>query len=184
MPQSFHHHGNPLLDSFQCFHVSLVPGESRLDPVLEMWLQQCWAEGKNHSPCPDGIMSQGIIRRLDFFSAVAHYWLMSNLVPTRATWPFSSKLLSSWVTPSMCWCLGLFLPTHSSLHFPLLSFLRILSAQFSILLRFLWMTAQPSCVFYGKEEDQSCWRLQMSGYQRETSPGAMGGIDPICSSVT
>jgi len=69
-------------------------------------------------------------------------------------------------------------------HFPLLSFLRILSAQFSILLRFVWMTAQPSCVFYGKEEDQSCWRLQMSGYQRETSPGAMGGIDPICSSVT
>lgn len=42
-----------------------------------------------------------------------------------------------------CWCMGLF-SSYRALHFPSLSFMKVLSAQFSSLFRSLWMAARPS----------------------------------------
>lgn len=46
-----------------------------------------------------------------FFAARAHSWLMFNLDTISIHRPFSSKLLSSWVAPSVYWCKGLLVPT-------------------------------------------------------------------------
>ncbi|KAK4810782.1 hypothetical protein QYF61_008754, partial [Mycteria americana] len=77
-------------------------------------------------------------------AARAHCWLMFNLVSTRTPRSFSARLLSSWVAPSIYWCLGLFLPKCRTWHFPWLNCMRFLSAHFSSLLRSLWVAARPS----------------------------------------
>ncbi|KAK4806792.1 hypothetical protein QYF61_005588 [Mycteria americana] len=46
----------------------------------------------------------------------------------------------------MYWCLGLFLPRGRTLPFPLLNFMRFLSAHFSSLFRSLWMAARSSAI--------------------------------------
>ena len=79
-----------------------------------------------------------------FFAARAHSWLKFNLVSTGTPSAFSAKLLYRWVSPSVCWCLGLFVPRSRTLYFPMLNFMRYLSAHFSRMLRSLGMTAWPS----------------------------------------
>ena len=74
------------------------------------------------------------------FAARSHCLLMSKLMSTAS---FSDKLRFSWVDSSIYRCLGLFLPRCRTLHFPLLNFMRLLSAHFSSLSRSLWMAAQP-----------------------------------------
>ena len=44
------------------------------------------------------------------FAATVYCWLMDNL----GLWtprPFSTKLFCSYLAPSLCWCMGLFLPS-------------------------------------------------------------------------
>lgn len=54
-------------------------------------------------------------------SGKRHCCLRVNLVTTGMTpRSLSAKLLWSWVSPSQCWCLELFLPRCRTLHFPLL----------------------------------------------------------------
>lgn len=79
---------------------------------------------------------------LSFLATKAHYWLMFNLVSTRTPWSFPTMLLSSWVAPSMSWCLGLFSPRCRTLYF-LLNFTIFLSAHLSSLSRSLWMSVLP-----------------------------------------
>ena len=50
------------------------------------------------------------------------------------------------VSPSLYWCMGLFLPRCRTLHLPLLIFIRFLPTQLSSLSRSCWMAAQPSGV--------------------------------------
>lgn len=57
----------------------------------------------------------------------AHCWLMFNLMSTKTPISFSAKLLSSWFSPSMYWCLGLFFHRCRTLQFSLLNFMRFLS---------------------------------------------------------
>ena len=57
---------------------------------------------------------------------------------------FSAKLLSSWVVPSLYWCLGLFLSSCKALHFSLLNCVSFLLARFSSLSWSLWMASWPS----------------------------------------
>lgn len=58
-----------------------------------------------------------------YSAARAGGWLVLILVPTRAPRIFAAKLL-----PSLCWCLGLYLPGCRTLQFDLLNFVRFLSA--------------------------------------------------------
>jgi len=64
---------------------------------------------------------------------------MFNLVPTRTFTSFSAELLSSRVAPSICSCMGFFLPRCRTWHITFLNFVRFLSAYFSNLSRSLWM---------------------------------------------
>lgn len=60
---------------------------------------------------------------------------------------FSAALLSSRPAPSLYWCLGLLLPTYSTLHFPLLNIIKFLSAQLSNQSRSCWLAVQPLDAF-------------------------------------
>ena len=68
---------------------------------------------------------------LAFLAARAHCWLMVNLSSTRTPRSLSAELLSGRSTPSLYWCMGLFLPRCRTLHLPLLNLIRFLSAQMS-----------------------------------------------------
>ena len=83
---------------------------------------------------------------LVFLAARAHCWLMVNLSSTRTPRSLSAEMLSSRSTPSLYWCMGLFLPTCRTLHLPLLNLIRFQSAELSSLSRSRWTTAQPSGV--------------------------------------
>lgn len=72
-------------------------------------------------------------------------WLMFYLLTTRIPSSFSSELLSSWVAPSLSWCLGLLLSWCRTLHFHLWNIMRFLSAHFSSLSLSLWMAGQLTC---------------------------------------
>jgi len=50
------------------------------------------------------------------------------------------------LSPSLSWCLGLFLPRGRTLPLPLVNLIRFLSAQLSSLSRSRWMAAQPAGV--------------------------------------
>ena len=50
------------------------------------------------------------------------------------------------MSPSLYWCVGLFLPRCRTLLLPLLNSIRFLSAQLSSLSRSRWMAAQPAAV--------------------------------------
>ena len=71
---------------------------------------------------------------------------MVNLSSTSTPRSLSAELLSSRSTPSLYWCMGLFLPRCRTLYLPLLNFIRFLCAQLSSLSRSRWMAAQPSGV--------------------------------------
>ena len=68
----------------------------------------------------------------------ARCWLMVSLSAVA----FPTRLLSSWLSLSLHWCLVLFLPG-TGLCFLLFSFLMLSLAHFSSLLRPLWVPAQP-----------------------------------------
>lgn len=77
--------------------------------------------------------------------------------------PLSAGLCSTWCPPEpqvlsfqaafklavpiMCLCLGLFLPTCSTLHFPLLNCRRFASAHFSSMTSVLWMEVQAYVMY-------------------------------------
>ena len=69
---------------------------------------------------------------LAFLADRAHCWLMVNLSSTRTPRPLSAELFSSRSTPSLYWCMGLFLPRCRTLLLPLLNLIRITRT-------FLWM---------------------------------------------
>lgn len=52
--QSLHQLDGPPRDSFGYVQVPLVLGSLELDTVLQVWPDQCWAEGKDHLPWPAG----------------------------------------------------------------------------------------------------------------------------------
>ena len=105
-------------------------------------------EGKENLPRPAGhtllLMHPRI--PLAFLAARAHCWLMVNLSSTRTPRSLSAELLSSRSTPSLYWCMGLFLPRCRTVHLPLLNLIRFLSAQLSSLSRSRWLAAQPASV--------------------------------------
>ena len=82
---------------------------------------------------------------LAFLTTRAHCWLMVKL-STRTPGSLATELHSSRSTPSLYWCMELFLPRYSTLHLFLLNFVRFLSAQLSSLSRSRGMAAQPSGV--------------------------------------
>lgn len=57
----------------------------------------------------------------------------------------TDSFLSSWQSPGVCWCIGLFFPRFRSVHFPFLN-LRFLSACFFSLSKLFWRAAQSSGV--------------------------------------
>lgn len=77
------------------------------------------------------------------YSLQTHYWFF-YIFSTRSPRSFSPKLLFSWLDPSTCWSLGLFLPRSRTWCFPLPNLMRFPSVNFSSLLRSVWMAAQPS----------------------------------------
>lgn len=66
---------------------------------------------------------------------------MVSWVSTTALRSIPAELLSSLVTPRL---VGLIPPQGKNLNFPLLNFMRFLSAYIFILTRSLWMAAGPS----------------------------------------
>ena len=64
-------------------------------------------------------------------AARAHCWLTVNLSSTSTPRSLSAQLLSSRSAPSLYWYMTLFLPRCRTLHLPLLSLIRFLSAQLS-----------------------------------------------------
>lgn len=81
---------------------------------------------------------------LAFFAARAHYSLMFHLMSSSTPRSSSTRLLSSWVEPSTCCCLGLFLSTCRTQHLLSLDILKFLSARFSSLSRSPWTAARLS----------------------------------------
>lgn len=79
-------------------------------------------------------------RTLFSFATKAHCCLMFSLVYPRTHRSYSSKLLSSWAVPSIY---IFFLPMCRIWYFPLLNFIRFLSAHFSRLLTSLWWQHDP-----------------------------------------
>lgn len=66
--------------------------------------------------------------------------MLFNLLTIMSPRAFYAELLSSWLTPSLCWCSGLFLPRCMTWHF----YLSFLFASFSGLSTFTWMAGCPS----------------------------------------
>ena len=84
---------------------------------------------------------------LAFLAATAYCWLMlSVFLSTETPRSFFAELPSSWLTSSLYWCLGLFLPRGRTWYFALLKFTKFLLVYFSIPLRSFCMAAQPSGV--------------------------------------
>jgi len=79
-------------------------------------------------------------------AARAHCWLMVKLLSTRTPTSLSAELSSIRYARSLYWCIGLFLMRCRTLHLPLLSLIRFLSAQHPSLSRSRWIAAQPSHV--------------------------------------
>lgn len=89
-------------------------------------------EGSSPSTC---YVAQELIGLLFCESTLlAHIHLDAHQYPIRA---FSVNLLSSWLSPSLCWYMRLLLPNHRPWHFSLLNFTNFLPAHFFIVFRFL-----------------------------------------------
>lgn len=58
--------------------------------------------------------------KLTFFATRVHCWLMVSFLTTWTPGVFSAEPLSTWLAPSVYWCMGLFLSRFRALHFPLL----------------------------------------------------------------
>lgn len=73
-----------------------------------------------------------------------------QLLVTRSPTPLPAALLSTWVTYSVYWYIGLFLPRCWTLHFYLLNSMRFLSAHLLSLSRSFYMAAWPgfTCFSY------------------------------------
>ena len=144
MLQSFHHLCGPSLDS----PVSpglFCTGEPRTGPSTPGVASPVPSRGDPWAiPC---LMQP----RIPFasFAVRAHCCLLFNLVFIRIPTSFSPKL-STWVTPSLYWCMGLFLPRCSTLTFSLLNFTRFLSAYFSSL-------SLPEQTHTSEQLTLTCW---------------------------
>jgi len=126
MLQMMHHLGGPLLDSLQYVHVSPVLGGSELDKALTHGLINAEKRGRITSHDLQAILCL-MQTRIPLASLAAYCCRMFSLVSTRTPRLFSAKLLSSWIPPSMCWCLGSFLTSCRTVHFSLWNFTRSLS---------------------------------------------------------
>ncbi|RMB90786.1 hypothetical protein DUI87_32853 [Hirundo rustica rustica] len=89
-------------DTLQLFHVIPKLGDPELDTALEVLLNQCRAQGKNHCPGPDGhtIHDLGQVS-LAVLATWAHCWFMSSLLSIRPPRSLSVWLLSSHSVPSL-----------------------------------------------------------------------------------
>ena len=139
MLQYLNHLSSSSLDSLQYVHVSLVLGSPELDTLLQMWLLQCWVEGKDHLPWPAGNTppnagSQHLL--LATFAARAHCWLTFSLLLT-GTKSFPAKLLSKMFFPA----------SHSVSHTP---------------------TQQPPLSLKGDPESCSQWLACFDGFHAWT----------------
>lgn len=113
---------------------------SELEAVLQVWPHQRWIERKYHLPWPaDSIppaSAQDIISLLPYMGkglAFVQLGVLQGL-----------QVLSSWLAPSLYWCLGLLLSRYGALDFSFLNIVLFLSAYFFSLSRSLWMAPQPS----------------------------------------
>ena len=125
---------------------------------------------------------------LAFLAGRAHCWLMVNLSSTRTPRSLSAELLSSRSTPSLYWCMALFLPRCRTLHLPLLNLIRFLFAQLSSLSRSHWTAAQPSGISTTSPSFQSSANLlrvhSNSSPQGPFLPGRFLATSPKTCSVT
>lgn len=81
------------------------------------------------------------------------------MLSTRTPRSFPARLLSSQADPSMCWCLGLYLPRCRNLQISLLFFMSYQSTHFCSLSRSLWMGALASSISATPSlvSSQTCW---------------------------
>lgn len=112
---------------------------------FRVWPHQRWGEGKVHVFWSAGSILPSTARmRFSFLAVRVHCWLMVGLLSTWTPRFFSEKLLSSQMAPAVWRSVRWFFPRGRTFRFPLLSFMRFLSASFSSLLRSPWMAVQPS----------------------------------------
>lgn len=138
MLQSLNYLHSPSQDTLQSVHVFLVLGSPELNPALQMFLTtDDRAEG---SPSGNILLNKAqdaVCPYLPQGTSLAHV----PLYPPGPPDPFSANLLLSWLALSLSCCMGLFTPRPRTRHLPLLSWLMFLSAQFSSMLRSLWIAA-------------------------------------------
>lgn len=133
------------MDSPQYVHVSLLLESPALDTAPRCVSPELWTErGSALLTCcndlPDAArMAFGLLCHKGTLLAHGQFGVHQD------SQPFSIMLLSSWLAPSMCRCMG-FIPGYQVWHFHLLSFQESLSAYFSILIRSLGIVVQPSGV--------------------------------------
>lgn len=117
-----------------------------LDPVLQVWLHQCWTERKRSLPLTTALDLLATLLLVQpglstaFFPAGAPCWLLLTLRVHQDPQVHSCQAAFELGSPQHVQCLGLFSPWNRTLLKPLM---RFLSAHSSSLLRSLWMAAQP-----------------------------------------
>ena len=99
---------------------------------------------------------------LAFLAARAHCWLMVNLSSTSTPRSLSAELLSSSSTPSLYWCMRLFLPRCRTLRLPLLNLIRskLSNFQFKPLSWVLLWSSCNRCNSSNKNKRKS-WKLEV-----------------------
>lgn len=118
------------LDSVWYVPMSQVLGSPDLDPVFQMCLSR--AEKKGRIPQPAGTFYLLRPRILMIICGMrVHFWLIISLVNPRTPRFFSAELISG-QTALWPYCfMGLSSIRYRTLHFPLLSFMSLLSVHFS-----------------------------------------------------
>ena len=118
-------------------------GACVLDRRPQMWLYECWAEGKDHfhqlagnafNTTQDAV---GLLCCTDLL--LAHFQLG---VPQDLS-SFSARLYSSQSAPRVPWSIWLFFPRCRTLLWALLNYIRFPSDNFSSLSTSLWKATQP-----------------------------------------
>lgn len=116
--------------------ISFVTGSPGLDKILHVCTSSCVVSpvlnrGEESFP-PTCWQHLNLLIQfritIAFYAARAHWQLMFNLLSFKTPRPSSAKLLSSWVAHSIYCCLWLFLLRCRTFQFPLLNFMRFLSA--------------------------------------------------------
>ena len=116
-------------------------GEPQTGHNIQIWYHRWQTEGKGHFPETTGYTLANMVNYLWW---KGHCRSMLSLLMIRISRSFSFEPLSSQFAPSLCWCMGLFLPRCRIWHLPMVIFVRFLCAHFSNLAGSLWMAAWTS----------------------------------------